>query len=180
MPTLGPPEDSGIAGILLPLTEYGGVRDTLADVWLYPASVLVSGAFLLLCRNRLWIGAWLIGTAIEVLVKGTLARPDLHQGALHLVDFDQSLPSGHTIRSLLVAAALARAFPRVAPWAWAWAASVWILLVAQGWHVPTDVAAGLLLASALALLADHAQRPRVDDGPAAAARRDRQPAVGEP
>jgi membrane-associated phospholipid phosphatase len=162
MPTLGPPEDTGIAGILLPATDWTGVRDLLADLWLYPASVLVSGALIALCRSRVWLGAWFVGTAIEVVVKSTLARPDLHQGALHLVDFDQSLPSGHTIRSLLVAAAVARAFPRFARWAWAWAASVWILLVAQGWHVPTDVAAGLLLGSALALLADDLQRRGVD------------------
>ena len=162
MPTLGPAEDTGIAGILLPLTDYHGVWDAIADLWLYPASVLVSGALIALCRSRVWFGAWFVGTAIEVVVKSTLARPDLHQGAHHLVDFDQSLPSGHTIRSLLVAAAVARAYPRAARWAWAWAASVWILLVAQGWHVPTDVAAGLLLGSALALLADDLQRRGVD------------------
>jgi membrane-associated phospholipid phosphatase len=162
MPTFGPPEDTGIAGILLPFVHYDGAWDTVAELWLYPASVLVSGALIALCRTRLLVGAWFVGTAIEVLVKETLARPDLHQGALHLVDFDQSLPSGHTIRSLLLAAAVARAHPRFARWAWAWAASVWILLVAQGWHVPTDVAAGLLLGSALVLLADDLQRRGVD------------------
>jgi undecaprenyl-diphosphatase len=165
MPTIGPPEDTGVAGILLPLTEWKGVRDLLADLWLYPASVLVSGLLIALCRTRVLLGAWFAGTAVEVLVKGTLARPDLHQGARHLVDFDQSLPSGHTIRSLLLAAAVARAFPRFARGAWAWAASVWILLVAQGWHVPTDVVAGLLLASGLVLLADDLERRRVDRRP---------------
>ena len=164
MPTLGPAEDTGIAGSLLPLVDYHGVWDAIADLWLYPASVLVSGALIALCRSRVWLGAWFVGTAIEVLVKSTLARPDLHQGAIHLGDFDQSLPSGHAMRSLLVAAAVARAFPRAARWAWAWAASVWILLVAQGWHVPTDVAAGLLLGAALALLADDLQRRGVDRG----------------
>jgi membrane-associated phospholipid phosphatase len=169
MPTFGPAEDSGVAGILLPLTEWSGWRAFLAYVWLYPASVLLSGALAVVCARRLrrgwvWPAAWLAGTAIEVLVKETLARPALHQGALHLADFDQSLPSGHTIRSLLVAAAAARAFPRAARWVWAWAAAVWVVLVVQGWHVPTDVAAGLLLGAALALLADHLQRRPVDRG----------------
>jgi membrane-associated phospholipid phosphatase len=165
MPWLDPrSEDTNAAAVLLPLVEYRGVWDTVADVWLYPASVLVSGALIALCRSRVWLGAWFVGTAIEVVVKATLARPDLHQGARHLVDFDQSLPSGHTIRSLLVAAAVAHAFPRLARRVWAWAASVWILLVVQGWHVPTDVVAGLLLASALALLAHDLQRRGVDRG----------------
>jgi membrane-associated phospholipid phosphatase len=179
MPTIGPPEDTGLAGILLPLTEWKGARDLVADLWLYPASVLVSGALIAFCRTRLLLGAWFAGTAIEVLVKETLARPDLHQGARHLVDFDQSLPSGHTIRSLLVAAAVAHTFPRAARWAWAWAASVWILLVAQGWHVPTDVAAGLLLASALVLLADDLQRRGVDRRPHPPGPQDVEPSAAE-
>jgi membrane-associated phospholipid phosphatase len=181
MPGLAPrSDDTSLADVLLPLTEYRGVWDAIADVWLYPASVLVSGALIALCRSRLLLGAWFVGTAIEVVVKATLARPDVHQGARHLVDFDQSLPSGHTIRSLLVAAAVARAFPRLARWAWGWAASVWILLVVQGWHVPTDVAGGLLLASALVLLADDLERRRVDRSPHRARAEHVEPAVRQP
>jgi membrane-associated phospholipid phosphatase len=180
MTRLGPPGHHGAASILLPLTHVDGVRKTFADFWFYPASVPISGLIVLLCWRRLprgsaWAGAWLVGIAIEVLVKGVLDRPALHQGARHIVAFDDSLPSGHTIRSLLVAAILARVFPRAGRWAWLWAASVWILLVAQGWHVPTDIAAGLLLGSLLALLADDLQRRRVDGADRPAVLDDREP-----
>jgi membrane-associated phospholipid phosphatase len=68
---------------------------------------------------------------------------------MHVYGFDQSLPSGHTIRSLLVAGAIACA------WHWGrlalvWAAGVPFALVVLGHHTPTDVAAGVFVVLFLA------------------------------
>jgi membrane-associated phospholipid phosphatase len=84
-------------------------------------------------------------TAVETLCKDVLDRPALYDGARHITGFDSSFPSGHTIRTVLVAAAFAR------PWAAAWAVASIVLLQLAGWHTATDIAGGLLLA-ALALL----------------------------
>ena len=98
-----------------------------------------------------------------------------------MIGFDHSLPSGHTIRSFLIAAVVLVLSARLGRAAAVWAASVVPILVVAGWHTPTDVAAGLLLAAALALLAHDLERPRVDDrARASALRHDRQPRALEP
>jgi len=58
-----------------------------------------------------WAGAWLAGNIVEVLCKSTLTRPALYSRGLHVVAFDSSFPSGHTVRSIVVAGAIATAFP---------------------------------------------------------------------
>jgi membrane-associated phospholipid phosphatase len=146
---------------LLPIVGSHGLWDVVVDLWLYPASFPLSGLILIGCARELrrrgraregvlWVAAWLVGTLIEALTKHELARPALYSDGSHVVPFDHALPSGHALRSFLVAAALAALWRR-GRWAWAWAGSVWVLLVVHGWHTPTDVAAGLLLAGALAL-----------------------------
>ena len=73
--------------------------------------------------------------------------------------FDTSLPSGHTIRSLIVAGAVAAAW-RSGRAAYVWAATVPFALVATGAHTPTDVVAGSLIAVALAGWAPQAANVR--------------------
>jgi membrane-associated phospholipid phosphatase len=73
--------------------------------------------------------------------------PFLH--GIHVRGFDQSYPSGHTLRTALVAATAWRLRPRLAPLLALWLAAAAALLVAGGWHVPSDVAGGLLLAGFL-------------------------------
>ena len=109
-----------------------------------PASFFVALA-LTAWRSRLLALAVVAATAVETLCKHTLDRPPLHHGHLHIVGFDSSFPSGHTLRTLLVAAAFAH------PLAAVWAVASLVLLELAGWHVPTDIAGGALLA-ALALL----------------------------
>ncbi|HEX7525458.1 MAG TPA: phosphatase PAP2 family protein, partial [Gaiellaceae bacterium] len=76
----------------------------------------------------------------------TLARPLLHAHGHALVAFESSYPSGHTLRSMLLAAAVAEVWPFARRWVAAWAATVLVLLELDGWHVPSDIAGGLLLA----------------------------------
>jgi membrane-associated phospholipid phosphatase len=147
------------------LTPFGQTREPLdlaADVWLYPASAPVSTLLVALCaavlwrRGRrgaavVWASAFVAANLAEVVTKGLLVRPRLTASdggeRVHVAGFDQALPSGHTLRAVLLAAALAFVWRRTGPAAVAWLATVPFVLVAAGWHVPTDVAAGLLLAA---------------------------------
>jgi len=98
----------------------------------------------------LWPAAWLIAVAVELVLRHTLTRPALYRGGVHLTAFDMSWPSGHALRCALVAAALATAWPRLRAALAAWLGAVAVLLVLAGFHTPTDVAGGLLLATAAA------------------------------
>lgn len=127
-----------------------------ADAWLYPASVPISAlavgacSLVLLRRGRrraaaVWLGAWVAANAVEVLVKDVVRKPALSARGYHVVAFDSSFPSGHALRSILVAAALAAVAVRAGRWAAVWAVTVVPLLVVAGWHTPSDVAGGVLL-----------------------------------
>jgi membrane-associated phospholipid phosphatase len=122
-----------------------------------PAQGFVSLAILLALRDRRWLAAWLVCNAIELLCKHVIVRPPLYEDGVHLLGFDSAFPSGHTLRGLIVAVALASAWPRLR-WLWAaWAAATLALLVVAGHHVPFDVVGGIVLAAfvleGLALLA---------------------------
>jgi membrane-associated phospholipid phosphatase len=95
--------------------------------------------------------ALLAAVAVEVVCKELLVRPRLHQGSFHIVAFNSSFPSGHTLRTVIVAAAVAWAWPRLRAAAVVWAVAGIVLLELAGWHTPTDVLGGLLL-GLLALL----------------------------
>jgi membrane-associated phospholipid phosphatase len=168
MPGLGPPgPPPGLLDALLPLQGDRGALDVAVDLWLYAASAGVSalaiGAICLVLRRRgrrraalLWAAALLVGTVVELAVKHGLERPALYVSVagqrLHIVSFDHSLPSGHTLRSTLIAALIATAWPRLGRWALAWAASIWVVLLLAAAHTPTDIVAGALLGAALVLL----------------------------
>ncbi|HKT43718.1 MAG TPA: phosphatase PAP2 family protein [Gaiellaceae bacterium] len=93
--------------------------------------------------------AYVAGNVVEELVKSTLMRPPLYARGLHLAAFDSSYPSGHTIRVVLLAAAVALAWPRLRVPATLWAAVTVVFLELGGWHVPSDIAGALLLDAAL-------------------------------
>jgi membrane-associated phospholipid phosphatase len=95
---------------------------------------------------------WLVGNGIELLCKSTLSRPLLHGNGHALVAFQSSFPSGHTLRAVLLAAIVAAAWPPARIWVAAWAAATLVLLELDGFHVPSDIVGGLLLALLLALL----------------------------
>ena len=93
--------------------------------------------------------AFVAGNVVEVVVKASLTRPDLYAHGAPLSGFAASYPSGHTIRTILVALAVAWAWPRLEWWAVAWAAASIALLLLAGQHVPSDIAGGLLVGGAL-------------------------------
>jgi len=93
--------------------------------------------------------AFVAGNVAEIVVKSTLTRPALYAHGVRLTGFASSFPSGHTIRTILVALALAWAWPRSRWWALAWSAASIAFLVLGGHHVPSDIAGGLLLGGAL-------------------------------
>jgi membrane-associated phospholipid phosphatase len=145
-------EKTGLVEGVLPL--YHSSWDTgygiAANIVTLPASFLVSLAIVAFC-SRLLAAALLAAVAVEVVCKELLDRPRLHQGSLHIVAFNSSFPSGHTLRTVIVAAAVAWAWPRLRTVAAAWAVAGIVLLELAGWHTPTDVLGGLLL-GLLALL----------------------------
>lgn len=128
-----------IAESVVPLLHagwHGGVH-VLVELVTLPAQILVSLALLLVFRKWWWLVPWAAASIVEEICKLTLTRPDFP------VPFDHSYPSGHTLRALVLAAAIGSG------WAWAWAAAAIVMLDVGGFHVPTDIAGGLLLAAAL-------------------------------
>ncbi|HUJ54898.1 MAG TPA: phosphatase PAP2 family protein [Gaiellaceae bacterium] len=134
-----------------------------------PGQVLVSFALVavaaaaLYARGRIaaalaWPSAWLVATGIEVLCRHVLTRPPIYRDGLHAVGFDSSWPSGHTLRCTLVAAALAAAWPRLRAPLLAWLVAALVLLELAGFHTPTDVLGGLLLATLAVVAVVEAER----------------------
>ena len=141
-------------GLLKPETR-PTVGGTLVALWEYPASPFLSALIVLACgyllerrgRRREAIvlcALWVVANAIELAVKLALERP-----SLGVAGFDHSFPSGHTVRSWVVVAAVGSLSRRAGLVAAVWAAGVAVALVALGDHTPSDVAGGTLLAGCL-------------------------------
>jgi len=133
----------------------------IAEIVTLPGQVVISLVLVLAAARRLWTrgrteaavcwtGAWLAAVAVEVVLRHTLTREPLYRHGVHLVGFDSSWPSGHALRSALVAGALAAAWPRLRVPLTIWLVAVVVLLELAGLHTPTDVVGGLLLATAAA------------------------------
>jgi membrane-associated phospholipid phosphatase len=133
----------------------------VAEIVTLPGQVVLS--FLLVCAaaRRLWrsgrveaavcwTAAWLAAVAVEVVFRHTLTREPLYRHGVHLVGFDASWPSGHALRCALVAGAVTTAWPRLRIPLAIWLVAVVVLLELAGFHTPTDLAGGLLLAAAAA------------------------------
>jgi membrane-associated phospholipid phosphatase len=131
--------------------QFHPVGAAIAQIVTLPGQVVLS--FLLVAvaawrlRDGAWIAVWIAAVAVEVVLRHTLSRPALYRHGMHLVAFDTSWPSGHALRCAVVAAALAAAWPRLRAPLVLWLAAVAALLELAGFHTPTDVAGGLLLAA---------------------------------
>jgi membrane-associated phospholipid phosphatase len=143
---------------------WGGPLDVAANIVTLPGQAIIGSALAAACllvlarRGRThaalaWLVAWIAANAVEVLCKSVLSRPLLHHDGAPLWAFQSSWPSGHTLRSVLLAATVAAVWPRASRWVAAWAAASLVLLEIDGFHVPTDIAGGLLLALLAAGLA---------------------------
>jgi membrane-associated phospholipid phosphatase len=141
---------------------------TYAVVWIASVApaVLAVGGLLAWMRSRghallAWplAAAFVAANLVEVVVKAGVTRPALYAhlgfGPLHVVPFDTSFPSGHELRAAFITVCVI-ACVRTLWIRWlsiAWLAATTVLLVVGGWHTPTDVAGGLVLALAVCLAA---------------------------
>jgi membrane-associated phospholipid phosphatase len=138
---------------LVPLLHAGwhpaGVA--VAQAATLPGQVVVSFLLVLAASWKLrtpdWIGVWLVAVVVELVFRHTLMRPPLYRHEVHLVAFDNSWPSGHALRCAIVAAALTAAWPRLRIMLGVWLAAAVVLLELAGFHTPSDLAGGLLLAT---------------------------------
>lgn len=140
---------------LIPLrhVHWHGAVHIAAELVTLPASVVPATILFALCclrvcgrRAATLCLVYVLANAIEALTKSTLTRPALHHGTLHVAALDSSYPSGHTIRAVLLAAA---ARPLLGVAGVLWAACAIAMLEVGGFHVPSDIAGGLLLATTL-------------------------------
>jgi membrane-associated phospholipid phosphatase len=154
--------------------SFRGLGHAVAVIVTLPGQVVISFVLVLIAAGTLWRRgriaaavawpvAWLLATAVEVIFREALTRPALYRDGVHLVAFDASWPSGHTLRCTIVAAALATAWPRLRLPLLFWLAAVFVLLEVAGFHTPTDVAGGLLLATVVVAGAVEAERSGVVD-----------------
>jgi membrane-associated phospholipid phosphatase len=145
-------EGGGLLEGLVPLlhSNWSSGYSIAANIVTLPASFLISLAIAYACSRSL-AAALIAAVAVEVLCKEVLARPSLYDGSFHIAPFDSSFPSGHALRAVIVAAAIAWRWPRSRPLAAAWAVVSLVLIQLAGWHTPTDIAGGVILAG-LALL----------------------------
>jgi membrane-associated phospholipid phosphatase len=164
MPLAGPPRPTPtLLESLVPLlhASFDPFGVAVADIVTLPGQVLVSlllvgaaGGALWATGHRgaavAWLAAWGVATGAELVFRHTLTRPPLFRDGVRLVAFDASWPSGHALRCAIVAAALAAAWPRLRIPLAVWLAAALALLELAGFHTPTDVAGGLLLATVAA------------------------------
>ena len=161
MPFAGPPgPPPTLLESLVPLLHAGfhPLGAGVAQIVTLPGQALISLLLVLAASWRLWSSGrveaavawpavWLAATAVELVFRHTLTRPALYRDGVRVVAFDSSWPSGHALRCTIVAAALATAWPRLRLPLAVWLVAVLVLLVLAGFHTPTDVAGGLLLAT---------------------------------
>jgi membrane-associated phospholipid phosphatase len=144
--------EPGVAESLVPLRHlrWDNAYAIAVDIATLPASLVVSVILAALLSRRLAL-ALLAAVAVEVLCKTVIEGPALFHGASHVVAFDSSFPSGHALRTTILAGAVALYWPRLRALAVAWAIAAIVLLELAGWHTPTDLAGGVVL-GLLALL----------------------------
>jgi membrane-associated phospholipid phosphatase len=117
---------------------------TLPGQVLIALAIVAVGAWKL--RAPVWVAVLLAATIVEVAARYVLTRPALYRDGVHLRAFDSSWPSGHALRCTIVAVVIALAWPRARAAVAAWLVAAVVLLEIAGFHTPTDVAGGLLLA----------------------------------
>jgi membrane-associated phospholipid phosphatase len=159
-------QPSTLLSSVLPFTVHRPAAEIPAELWLYPASALVAAPITMACCIYLWrrgfrlpaiawASALVFVSAIEILGKHVLRRPTPHMtwrgSIVQMPTFDDSFPSGHAARAVLLAALLAALWPRLRAPAAIWIAAVLPLLVVTNAHAPSDVVGAVFLGGALSL-----------------------------
>jgi membrane-associated phospholipid phosphatase len=146
------------------LVSAGAVAFAPADT--FAAVTIVAATSILLYRRGrrrealAWPVALLAGLAIEGIGKGLVDQIRFAPSTTILgVTLNGSYPSGHTIRSVILATMVATVWPRTRPWVIAWVVLVTSLLELGGLHVPSDIVGGFLAGGALACAAVAYGRP---------------------
>ena len=146
-------EKQTLVGALVPLwnAPWHGAVHIVAELLTLPASFTPAAAIVAVAPLRLprrpavaLAAAYVFGNVAEVVTKAALTRPPLGVSG-----FDSSYPSGHAIRAVLVAVAVGAAWPRARVWVAGWASCAIAFIEIGGFHVPSDIAGGLLLTGAL-------------------------------
>ena len=103
-----------------------------------------------------WPLAYLAAIVIEVICK--LLIQQHRSGVWHGfgLTFDSSFPSGHMLRAILITGAVSALWPRLRPLLSAWCIAVGMCMLLTGFHLPTDIAGGIMAGMALATAAEAA------------------------
>jgi len=150
MPGLEPsPSKTSLVDSLVPLhgSDWSDGWSIAANLVALPGSFFIALA-ILAWRSRVLAIVMLAAVTVEVVCKEVLTKPALYLDGVHIVPFDSSFPSGHSLRIVLLAGAL---YPLLRSWVVGWAFAAIALILLAGWHTPTDIVGGLLL-GALGLL----------------------------
>ena len=162
-----PQGSEGYSGLYKPFGAHTPTSARILDVLTYPCSALISllvvAGFALAVRRRVgWIvavapaAAWVVGNVVEKIGKHWLYRPHLTMTSggvpIHVIGYDNSFPSGHMMRCLIVGLCVVLLWRRATPWVIAWAALVGHALVVEDSHTVTDVIGGALVGAMLVLL----------------------------
>jgi membrane-associated phospholipid phosphatase len=165
----GTPGDVSAEGFYRPFPWHSPNAIKLLDIWTYPCAVVVSGLIVIGTGAILWrrhgpevglapAAAWLLANAIEVTGKSVLTKPTVYGTnygeRLPVAPYNDSFPSGHMTRGVVVAWALALVWARATPWLVVWLALVGPALVLSSAHTISDVVGGALV-GLLAVVAVH-------------------------
>jgi membrane-associated phospholipid phosphatase len=133
---------------------------SLAETLITPADTSIATVVILLVAGILFVHgrrrealAWpiaLVGAvAVEIICKLLISQHRSGLWAGYGLSFDSSFPSGHMLRAILMAGAMMAVWPVLRRALELWCIVVAICLLVTGWHLPTDIAGGVLAGMAL-------------------------------
>ena len=118
------------------------------------ALLIAAAAICLLVQGRnraaaAWPAALALALVVEIVSKLVVGQH--RSGIWHGfgLTFDSSFPSGHVLRAILITGAVAAVIPVLRVALGLWCAAVGVCLLINGWHLPTDIAGGILAGMAL-------------------------------
>ena len=118
------------------------------------ALIVAAASICLLARRRnraavAWPAALAMALVVEIVSKLVVGQH--RSGIWHGfgLTFDSSFPSGHMLRAILITGAVAAVIPALRLVLGLWCVAVGVCLLINGWHLPTDIAGGILAGMAL-------------------------------